>query len=211
MRHLAPASREFGVGPAFRALSTTVTKRWIAACSTLAEKSAGGTMGRSVEATIMGPVRALALLLMAASLMVPASTACAQGTPPESRPAKKPVKREAAPAGPKRNATEPRTLRISPVEDVIGARPAAAPVPKTIDYTAPSFGRVPLETGVGTFGFETEKRFKSGTFPDGERLLAPEGTKRSGQSYFGLSVTVPNESKNFPLPVLPPPSSPFSR
>ncbi len=77
----------------------------------------------------------------------------------------------------------------------------------TIDG-APS-GRVPLESG--SFGLETNTRLKANTFDDGRRIPGRETNQRNDPSYFGLSLTVPNDSKQFPLAVPQPIPSPFGR
>jgi len=64
-------------------------------------------------------------------------------------------------------------------------------------------GRIPLEQG--SFGFETESKFKPNEFGDGRRVPGQETVKRQEPSYFGLSLSVPTNNKSiFPVPLLPP-------
>ena len=70
---------------------------------------------------------------------------------------------------------------------------------QTPTITPEPLGRVRLENG--SFGFDSETRMKANEFPDGQRTLNIEPTKRQAPSYLGLSLTVPNETKQFPLPV----------
>jgi len=84
---------------------------------------------------------------------------------------------------------QPKTARTR-ASDVQGA--SASPL-----------GRIPLEQG--SLGFETESKFKPNEFSDGRRVPGQETVKRQEPSYFGLSLSVPNNNKSiFPVPLLPP-------
>jgi hypothetical protein len=68
--------------------------------------------------------------------------------------------------------------------------PAIKPEPAKRDL-----GRVPLRSGPGTFGLETETKVKSTEFPDGRPAPGVETTQRRPPSYFGLSISVPTDAK----------------
>ncbi len=67
--------------------------------------------------------------------------------------------------------------------------------PQTSSPSNASFGRIPLESG--SLGFETETRLKANEFPDGRRIPGLDHTHRHTPTYFGLSLSVPTESKSF--------------
>ena len=69
----------------------------------------------------------------------------------------------------------------------------------------PQFGRVPLERGQGSFGFESETSIKPNQLYDGQPTPGLETVKRDPPSYFGLSLSVPSNNKTLlPPPVVPP-------
>jgi hypothetical protein len=67
-----------------------------------------------------------------------------------------------------------------------------------------SLGRVPLKSGAGSIGFETETKVKSTEFPDGRRTPGVETTTQHPPSYLGLSISVPTPDKSM-IPALVPP------
>jgi hypothetical protein len=69
--------------------------------------------------------------------------------------------------------------------------------------SAPQLGRVPLQKGQGSFGLETNTSVKDNQFSDGRTVPGLETVKRDPPSYFGLSLSVPNNSKSFPVPIVP--------
>ena len=90
------------------------------------------------------------------------------------------------------------------IEDALPGNSKAVRAP---DAPSPlsNLGRVPLRTGAGSFGFETETKYKSDKLPDGRPIPAPPLTKERNTSYFGLSLSVPtgNDSSASSLPAEP--------
>jgi hypothetical protein len=65
-----------------------------------------------------------------------------------------------------------------------------------------NLGRMQLETG--SFGVETESRFKDNKFSDGRTVPGLETDKRAGSSYFGLSLQLPTSGNTLiPSPIAP--------
>jgi hypothetical protein len=69
------------------------------------------------------------------------------------------------------------------------------------DFSTPKLGRVPFENG--SFGFETDPKVKPDRLSDGSRPPGLESVTRNDPSYFGLSLSVPNNDKGFILPAPP--------
>jgi hypothetical protein len=68
-----------------------------------------------------------------------------------------------------------------------------------------ALGRIPLKSGPGSFGFETETQIKPDRLPDGRPVPGFETSARQNQSYLGLSLSVPTDAKTIiPMPVAPP-------
>ena len=67
----------------------------------------------------------------------------------------------------------------------------------------PGLGRVPLQSGAGSFGLETETRVKPDLLPDGHPIPGLQSTARERPSYFGLSLSVPTSGKTIFPPGLP--------
>ena len=76
-------------------------------------------------------------------------------------------------------------------------RPKTAPTarPAGLEPAKPELGRVPLRSGQGSFGIETETKVKSTEFPDGRRAPGVDSTQHKPPSYFGLSISVPTADK----------------
>ena len=66
---------------------------------------------------------------------------------------------------------------------------------------SPGLGRVPLRSGAGTFGFETETKFKSNEFSDSQTVPGLQPHTRREPTYLGLSLSVPTNDKG----IIPPP------
>ena len=68
--------------------------------------------------------------------------------------------------------------------------------------TSPAIGRVPLQSGTGTFGFETKTQVNPNQTPDGATIRGQEATAARSSSYLGMSLSVPtsNKAMNFPVP-----------
>jgi hypothetical protein len=62
-------------------------------------------------------------------------------------------------------------------------------------------GRVPLQSGPGSFGITTDNKVKSNQLPDGQRIPGLDSTSRQNPSYVGLSLSVPTSDKALNIPV----------
>jgi hypothetical protein len=85
--------------------------------------------------------------------------------------------------------------------------PAARERLKETPAAKPQLGRVPLQNGPGTFGFETETKVKSTELPDGRRTPGADTTPHRPPSYLGLSISVPTSDKS----IIPSIGSPFGK
>jgi hypothetical protein len=67
---------------------------------------------------------------------------------------------------------------------------------------SPPIGRVPLQSGPGTVGFETKTQVNPNKTPDGATIRGQDATEARSSSYVGMSLSVPTTDKamNFPLP-----------
>jgi len=83
----------------------------------------------------------------------------------------------------------------SPAAQARRAKTVTAIKPAKLEPAKPELGRVPLRSGSGTFGVETETKVKSTEFPDGRPAPGVETTPRRPPSYFGLSISVPTTDK----------------
>jgi hypothetical protein len=92
----------------------------------------------------------------------------------------------------------------SPAAQASRAKTAPAIQPTRLEPAKPELGRVPLRSGPGTFGLETETKVKSTEFPDGRRVPGVETTQHRPPSYFGLSISVPTNDKSI-IPSIAPP------
>ena len=68
--------------------------------------------------------------------------------------------------------------------------------------TSPGIGRVPLQSGPGTLGFETKTQVNPNQTPDGATIRGQEATAARSSTYVGMSLSVPTGDKamTFPLP-----------
>ena len=67
---------------------------------------------------------------------------------------------------------------------------------------SPGVGRVPLQSGPGTLGFETKTQVNPNKTPDGATIRGQDATAARSSTYVGMSLSVPTTDKamNFPLP-----------
>ena len=82
------------------------------------------------------------------------------------------------------------------IEDALPDRSSALRANKA-DAAAdegPGLGRLPLQSGPGSFGFEAETKMKPDKLPDGRPIPGLTPTTEA-PSYFGLSVSVPTGGK----------------
>jgi hypothetical protein len=85
--------------------------------------------------------------------------------------------------------------------------PAARDRLKETPVAKPQLGRVPLQNGQGTIGFETETKVKSTELPDGRKTPGADTTPHRPPSYLGLSISVPTHDKS----IIPSIGSPFGK
>jgi len=134
----------------------------------------------------------------AQQLIAPAPTATANRGAP-ARPVN-PVQRHAS--SPKAE----RPGRPWTLQDALPDRSAATRsyAPETTSELG--LGRVPLQSGPGTFGIATETKTKEYHLPDGRPLPSLDRSSRQTPTYVGLSLSVPTSDKmlNFPVPFAPP-------
>ena len=154
---------------------------------------------------------ALAALLLAAAAPAsgsaqqsdpPARTAKSnQGAAPAQKPAKPAQQRAAASPNTRAAATQKQewTLEHALPDQSASMRQYDTPPPLKI-------GRVPLQSGPGSVGFETETRSNAYQTPDGRTIPGLQATENRSSSYLGLSLSVPTSDKamNFPVPLVPP-------
>jgi hypothetical protein len=67
---------------------------------------------------------------------------------------------------------------------------------------SPGIGRVPLQSGPGTVGFETKTQVNPNQTPDGATIRGQDATAARSSSYVGMSLSVPTDNKamNLPMP-----------
>ena len=67
---------------------------------------------------------------------------------------------------------------------------------------SPGMGRMPLQSGPGTLGFETKTQVNPNQTPDGATIRGQEATAARSSSYLGMSLSVPtsNKAMNFSAP-----------
>jgi hypothetical protein len=128
-------------------------------------------------------VAGFAVILMPAFAMADQTD---QPAPAVKPPAIEPVQQSTKPAkrtGPAQPS--PWTIQEALPDRSLALRPYEPPA-------SPGLGRLPLRSGQGSFGFETETRVKGNEMPDGRVIpgLEPNGRKTS-QSFVGLSLSVP--------------------
>ena len=83
--------------------------------------------------------------------------------------------------------------------------PAARDRLKETPATRPPLGRLPLQNGPGTIGFETETKVKPTELPDGRKTPGADTTPHRPPTYLGLSISVPTSDKSII------PSPPFGK
>jgi hypothetical protein len=121
----------------------------------------------------------------------------AQGaaTHPAPKPAKPVVRPGAAQA-----AKAPPAQRQWTLQDAL---PDHSPSMRQYDPPpSPGIGRVPLQSGPGTVGFETKTQVNPNQTPDGATIRGQDATAARSSSYMGMSLSVPTSDKamNLQLP-----------
>jgi hypothetical protein len=85
--------------------------------------------------------------------------------------------------------------------------PAARDRLKEVPAAKPQLGRLPLQNGPGTIGFETETKVKPTELPDGRKTPGADTTPHRPPTYLGLSISVPTIDKS----IIPSITSPFGK
>ncbi len=121
-----------------------------------------------------------------------------------TRPAPKPAKsvvRPGAEQNAKTGAHTPAQGRPWTLQDAMPDRSASMRQYDTRP-ASPPIGRVPLQSGPGTLGFETKTQVNPNQTPDGATIRGQEATAARSSTYVGMSLSVPTADKtmNFPLP-----------
>ena len=166
-----------------------------------------GAMVLVVSATV--PIQAQQAPGNAGGTMSGTSTGLNRATkdrPAAHKPANQAAAKPRAAASGQSNALAPDGKSWS-IEDALpNPQPGAAPRQGDVPTVSrPSFGRVPVEGGTGTFGLATDTKVKSNELSDGRRVPGLETDTRNPPSYLGLSLSVPTNDKSIvPVPVLPP-------
>ena len=116
--------------------------------------------------------------------------------------------REAQPLPSKSSPSKSSSSKPWSLEDALPDNsPAARDRLKETPAAKPQLGRVPLQNGPGTFGFETETKVKSTELPDGRKTPGVDTTPHRPPSYLGLSISVPTSDKS----IIPSIGSPFGK
>ena len=113
----------------------------------------------------------------------------------------KPVVRPDAEHNAKTSAQTPAHRRPWTLQDAMPDRSASMRQYDTRP-ASPPIGRVPLQSGPGTLGFETKTQVNPNQTPDGATIRGQEATAARSSTYVGMSLSVPTADKtmNFPLP-----------
>lgn len=142
----------------------------------------------------IGAIIGAILLLDSAASAQPATTTT-NGKPKPATTAKR-----AAPAAPRNANSDYWSINYAAPTRYDSGRATTATRRETTELTG-ELGRVPLQSGQGTIGFDTQSRLNPNV-PGGA-----DPYTRKESSFVGLSINVPSESKNIALPVLPTPWS----
>jgi hypothetical protein len=175
----------------------------------IARARIAGRMGKPMTAVVRVTWH-LALAAIGAATLVAAlhAPASAQQSDPSVRTAKstqgaatrpapkpaKPVARAGAAQNAKANAKTPEAQgRPWTLQDALPDRSASMrqydPPP------SPGIGRVPLQSGPGTLGFETKTQVNPNQTPDGATIRGQDATAARSSSYVGMSLSVPTSDK----------------
>jgi hypothetical protein len=112
---------------------------------------------------------------------------------PAPKPAKPKLRADGTPNRPPAAPAKPWTLQDALPNNSAATRSYEPPA-------APAIGRVPLQSGAGTFGVQTETQVKAHQTPDGRTIPGLEANANRPQSYLGLSLSVPSTDKTMSIP-----------
>ena len=148
----------------------------------------------------------IAALVLAVAAVTSGS---AQSSEPSAAKAK--AKQTTAPQAAARPAKPiPREALRTPTEQqwtIENALPDHSASMRQYDYVPPKpkLGRLPLQSGAGTVGVETDTKTNPYKTPDGRTIPGLEASEHRSNSYVGLSLSVPtsNNALNIPVPLEP--------
>ncbi len=113
--------------------------------------------------------------------------------------AKKPVTAAASSQPARRRPTQGKPWSI---EDALPKNSSAVSQPAGDASAGSAAGLGRMRAGQGTFGFETETKFKANELPDGRPVPAPSQNAHQSSQYLGLSLSVPTLDKSI-IPLAP--------
>jgi hypothetical protein len=124
--------------------------------------------------------------------------------PEQSAPQPNPKASQRGAVNDNRRANE-RPARPWSLQDALPSDSSALrqSTPEPANRPAAGLGRVPLQSGAGSFGLETETKLKTDQLPNGRPVQGLETNTSQGRPYLGLSLSVPTHDKSI-LPVAPP-------
>ena len=117
----------------------------------------------------------------------------------EQRPAAKAVKPAQRSAAPQNSRTAETPGRQWTIQDALPDH--SATMRQYEPPAASGIGRVPLQSGPGTVGFETQTRVNPNLAPDGATIRGQDAAAGRTSSYVGMSLTVPTSDKALNIPV----------
>jgi hypothetical protein len=88
-----------------------------------------------------------------------------------------------------------KDVRPWSLEDALPKQSSALRDSKPEKAAGPGIGRLPIQSGTGSIGFETETMVKPNELPDGRPVSNLEETARQKPSYLGFSLSVPTDNK----------------
>ena len=112
---------------------------------------------------------------------------------PASRPAKTVVRTGAAPNAKTGAKTPEAQGRPWTLQDAMPEHSASMRQHDTRP-DSPGMGRMPLQSGPGTLGFETKTQVNPNQTPDGATIRGQEATAARSSSYLGMSLSVPTST-----------------
>jgi hypothetical protein len=132
------------------------------------------------------------------------------GSIPHTSASGRPAVRDAQskPSPSKSSSTKSSSTKPWSLEDALPDNsPAARDRLKEAPAARPPLGRLPLQNGPGTIGFETETKVKSTELPDGRKTPGADTTPHRPPTYLGLSISVPTSDKS----IIPSIGTPFGK
>ena len=128
--------------------------------------------------------------------MLPATGVAQQTDKPVATKSVKPAQRGAAARNSRKTETQGRQWIL---EDALPDH--SATMRQYEPPASPAIGRVPLQSGPGTLGFETKTQVNPNRTPDGAVIRGHDAAAGRTSSYVGMSLTVPTSDKALNIPV----------